>query len=170
MATSVFDLAVPRRPTLTDVGGAAKENDPVAPPPDPVSMLTADDVNQWALLLQAIGRCVPLIMVFFSQSGGVYTCTKVISPRSALHDSQATFPFTKLGTGRLHFGTNLNTSLPSSTGEPVGWLDFGITQPGGVIASRINAGYDNVNSGGRLWVNIDNGTSAEDRGFGVALW
>lgn len=169
--TCVFDLATPRRPTLNDVGGAAKENDPVLPPPDPITMLEADQVNQWALLCQRLGGVVPLLVAFFTQSAGVYTCTLVLSPVASLHQSQGTFPFTKVATGRITVGTNLNTLLPSTSQNPFGMLNTGTTHLATVDASRISANYVGATNGGTIGVTIDNGAGTlTDKGFAVCLW
>ena len=58
-ATNVFTLTPPRRPTLADVGGGAKLND-TAFPPDPVTMLTAEDVNQFSQLHTSLASVTPL--------------------------------------------------------------------------------------------------------------
>lgn len=78
MTTAPYDLATPRRPTLDDVGGAAKINDPGAPAPDPVLMLTADDVNIGETLLQRLCALAPVAVLYVTVPGGVATKTTVI--------------------------------------------------------------------------------------------
>lgn len=61
-----FDLAPPRRPSLDDLGGAAKANAADADPPDPVRDPTAEEHNQFAQLLAYSGRALPTAVISVS--------------------------------------------------------------------------------------------------------
>lgn len=61
--TLTFDMSPPRRPSLDDMGGAGKENDANADPPNPVTDPTAPDFNQAAQQAAFFGRVVPVASV-----------------------------------------------------------------------------------------------------------
>lgn len=63
-----FDLVPPRRPGISDVGGAQKEDD-LNYPPDPVRMLTGADENQGEKLTVAYGKVVANAKVTVHFSG-----------------------------------------------------------------------------------------------------
>jgi hypothetical protein len=67
-STLTYDQAPPRRPTVNDLGGGAKEND-AANPPDPVRMPTAEDANQTAKQVAAIGGIVPMVSISVRYDG-----------------------------------------------------------------------------------------------------
>lgn len=60
--TLTYDIVPPRRPSLTDVGDAALE-DNAARPPIPPKMPYADQLNQWALQVQRFGAIVPIALL-----------------------------------------------------------------------------------------------------------
>lgn len=81
--TLTFDQSPPRRPTLDDFGGGAKENDP-ADPPNPVTMLTATDENQGEKFMAAAGRVLPLVTIFITITAGVPAVSSVQAMGSAV--------------------------------------------------------------------------------------
>ena len=95
MTTSPFDLSPARRPTVEDLGGGAKIDGPVKG--DPVTMIVADDANQWGLVGAGVGAVCPLAIVVVTQSAGTYSVAGVRSPGSGVVG--ATFTVTKNGTG-----------------------------------------------------------------------
>ncbi len=95
MTTSPFDLNPARRPTVEDLGGGAKIDGPVKG--DPITMIVADDANQWGLVGAGVGAVCPLAIVVVTQSAGTYSVAAVRSPGSGVVG--ATFTVTKNGTG-----------------------------------------------------------------------
>ncbi len=82
MATTfTFDLTPPRRPSLDDLGGAAKQDDAQFPP-DPVTMPTAENWNAFARSLEAWGKVVPFLVVQINMIAGVPTLVSAQSVRS----------------------------------------------------------------------------------------
>lgn len=81
--TLTFDESpTPRRPTIDDLGGGAKQNATAAP--DPVRQATAEDFNQTTRQIAAIGRVIPLATVFVTISGGTPSVSGVLAPGSAV--------------------------------------------------------------------------------------
>lgn len=65
------DVGVPRRrPSTDDVGGYLKEDDQEYPP-DPVTMMTADDMNQWTRLLAGYAKVLPVAVISVTFAAGV---------------------------------------------------------------------------------------------------
>lgn len=95
MTTSPFDESPARRPTVEDLGGGAKINGPVAP--NPVTMVTADDANNWGLVGAGVAGVCPLAIVVVTQSGGTYSVASVRAPGSGV--VSGSFTVTKNGTG-----------------------------------------------------------------------
>lgn len=82
MASSyTFDLTPPRRPSLADLGGAAKQDD-AAYPPNPLTMPTAENWNAFAQSLEAWGKVVPFLVVTVDMLSGTPTLSTVQSVRS----------------------------------------------------------------------------------------
>jgi len=65
----VFDLDVPRRPGIDDVGGGQKEDDSTWPP-NPRTTATAADLNQWQNLLVRFSSVLPMAILQVSFSSG----------------------------------------------------------------------------------------------------
>lgn len=61
-STYTFDLTPPRRPSLDDLGGAAKQ-DKASAPANPVTMATAENWNHFARALEAWGKMVPFLTI-----------------------------------------------------------------------------------------------------------
>lgn len=82
MATTfTFDLTPPRRPSLDDLGGAAKQDDAEFPP-DPTTMPTAQNWNAFARSLEAWGKVVPFLVVQIDMLSGTPTLVDAQSVRS----------------------------------------------------------------------------------------
>lgn len=103
--TLTYDQTPPHRPALDELGGGAKVNS--TPEPDPVRQLRAEDVNQTAKQLAALGRVAPLAILQVEQSGGVYVKVAVAAQPNGV--TLATFTLTKNGTG------DVTVSWPSGT-------------------------------------------------------
>lgn len=71
--TLTYDLPVPARPGLLDVGGAAKQNAAGLPPPNPTTDLDATDWNQVSALVVALGKVCPVARISVNQSGTAYS-------------------------------------------------------------------------------------------------
>jgi hypothetical protein len=78
-----FDLTPPARPSLADLGGAAKRDD-ARNPPDPVTMACAQNWNFFARELEALGKFVPFLEVVIDLGSGTPALTFVQSARSLL--------------------------------------------------------------------------------------
>src|SRR5437868_3220887 len=77
---STFDLDPPHRPAISELGGAAKENNPKRPP-DPVKHPTAEEWNHFAKLLAKLGATMYLARLYVKFSGGTPSIQNVMSPR-----------------------------------------------------------------------------------------
>lgn len=80
-STFTFDLTPPRRPSLDDLGGAAKQDDAEVPP-DPTTMPTAQNWNAFARSLEAWGKVVPFLVVQIDMLSGTPTLVDAQSVRS----------------------------------------------------------------------------------------
>lgn len=78
-----FDLTPPARPSLADLGGAAKRDD-ARNPPEALSMPTAQNWNFFARELEALGKFVPFLEVTIDMNSGTPTLTFVQSARSSI--------------------------------------------------------------------------------------
>ena len=82
VATLTYDLTIgdggPRRPSLADVGNATLVDDD--PAPDKASMPYADQLNQWALQIAAMGRVCPVAIVLVTISAGTPAVANVTAP------------------------------------------------------------------------------------------
>lgn len=92
---SPFDETPARRPTLADLGGGQKVDGPVRP--DPVTMITSHDANEWGLVGAAIAAVCPLAIIVVTQTAGVYAVTGARAP--GLGVIGGTFTVTKNNTG-----------------------------------------------------------------------
>jgi hypothetical protein len=80
-ADYTFDLTPPRRPSLADLGGAAKQDDAQFPP-NPLTMATAQNWNAFARSIEAWGKVVPFLVVTVDMLSGTPTLVGVQSVRS----------------------------------------------------------------------------------------
>lgn len=78
-----FDLTPPRRPSLADLGGAAKQDD-ARFPPDPVTMATAQNWNFFARFFEGLGKFVPFVAIEVRFAAGAPYIANVQSMRSSL--------------------------------------------------------------------------------------
>lgn len=96
-STLTFDESPPRRPSLNDLGGGAKQNDDVAP--DPVRDATAEDFNQMSKLLAALGRIMPVAQLSVTITAGAHVLERVSCAPSA--PGLPTFALTDHGVGDI---------------------------------------------------------------------
>ncbi len=74
--THTHDQDPPHRPGLAELGGGAKQNSSKAKP-DPVTMATAEDFNQFSRQLEGIGKVIPLARLFVTFAAGVPSIQRV---------------------------------------------------------------------------------------------
>lgn len=128
--TSPFDENPSRRPTVEDLGGGAKVDGPVAP--DPVTMLTATDMNAWGVVGAAVAGMMPLLLLRLTQSGGSYSLVGFRSVSSTMVAGNVTV--TKNGTGDVTVSWT-STTLPgtlcamASLQEGAGDYGYELTMP-----------------------------------------
>lgn len=103
--TLTYDQTPPHRPALDELGGGAKVN--VAPEPDPVRQLRAEDINQLSGQAAAVGRVAPLAILQVEQLAGSYSRVAVTAQPTGV--VLTTFTLTKNDTG------DVTVSWPSGT-------------------------------------------------------
>ncbi len=114
--TLTYDQSPPRRPTLDDLGGGEKVNDGTSPP-DPVRHLTAEDANQTAQQIAAIGRVMPVGRVSVRiGGGGAHVVDKQNCAPSAA--TLLSFTVTDHGTGDIEIRW-AQSLFPPAQGNPV---------------------------------------------------
>jgi hypothetical protein len=133
--TCVFDLPVPRRPGLDDVGGGAKTNDPDLPLPNPVTMPTAEDENQAENLLVKYGAVIPVAIVTLHYTAGTPAVFKVASPIATV--VPGIFTLTDTGVGNCLVAWPANT-FPTAVADPVANAT-GATPGYGTVESLTNS-------------------------------
>lgn len=112
-----YNLTPPRRPSLADLGGAEKRND-ARYPPDPVTMPTAPDWNQFAVLFEGMNKLVPFIEFEIRFSAGAPYIASVRSMRSSLTTASFAAP-TDNGVGDTTISwAPIATSFPPKNREP----------------------------------------------------
>ena len=139
MAIPEYDVFVgdeltvgPSRPSLDDLGGAAKENDPTNVP-DPVRMPCAEDYNQKTWALAALCRVIPSAIVSIEYDGSnVPFVSAVWSLRSDV--TPATFTVVEVSTGELFFNW------------PAGTFPTG-PQPCGIVNNDYTIALDEMRAG-----------------------
>lgn len=82
-STYTFDLTPPRRPSLDDLGGAAKQDD-AKYPPNPVTMMNATNWNFFARFFEGIGKVVPFCTIHVAFSAGAPYIVSLQSMRASL--------------------------------------------------------------------------------------
>jgi len=95
-ADYTFDLTPCRRPSLADLGGAAKQDD-AAYPPDPVTMATAQNWNAWARENEGCGKLIQFCTIQIGFAAGAPYIVALTSMRSTLTAGMLTI--TDNGTG-----------------------------------------------------------------------
>lgn len=103
--TLTYDQSPTHRPDITELGGGAKVN--VAPEPDPVRQLRAEDINQLSQQAAAVGRVMPVALVQIEQTAGTYSVIAVSCAPTT--PTTGTFTLTKNGTG------DVSVTWPSGT-------------------------------------------------------
>lgn len=143
-----FDLLPARRPSLADVGGAAKENDAEFPP-NPVTDPTAEEHNFFARAVQGYGRVVASAVLRIEFSAGAPFVHSVKSPRSSLLVSS--FALTDAGTGTTNIGWSAGV-LPPVEMLPHAWVivDGAFLQPTVTMLSGQSFVVKTRGSGGAL--------------------
>lgn len=112
-----FNLTPPRRPSLADLGGAEKRDD-ARFPPDPVSMPTAPNWNQFALLHEGLAKFVPFIEFEIRFNAGAPYIASVRSMRSALTTASFAAP-TDNGPGDTTISwAAISTAFPPKNRDP----------------------------------------------------
>ncbi len=113
-----FDLTPARRPSLADAGGAAKINR-TEYPPNPQTMVTAEEINAMEKAYAGFGTVVPSVMIRVDIIAGVPTVMAVASPRSALITGSFT-PFPNgIGDFSLFFAAGI---LPPTNFPPQAYI------------------------------------------------
>lgn len=84
-----FDETPARRPSLADLGGAAKRDD-TQYPPDPVTMPTAQNWNCFARELEGLAKLIPFCVIQVNFDAGAPFIQSLTSMRSTLTAEQLT--------------------------------------------------------------------------------
>lgn len=106
---SPFDENPARRPTVEDLGGGQKVDDD--PAPEPVTMPTAKDLNELALVGAAVGGMCPLMILVVTQAAGVYSVVGFRCVGSTVVAGDVTV--TKNGTGDVTYSWTA-TKIPGT--------------------------------------------------------
>jgi hypothetical protein len=129
--TLVFDLATPRRPALDDLGGGGKVQTGT---PDPARHLTANDVNQWAKVIERLALTAPMIVVSVDYDGGGVPYVYQVASVAGAHLAPGDFTVTHTGTGDVTVAWPAG-KVPPPGARPTGTINsitssiLGITQP-----------------------------------------
>lgn len=131
MTTSPFDESPARRPTLADLGGGQKDTTGT-PAPDPVTMITGDDANQWGLVGAAMAAMCPLMLIVVTQAAGVYSIAGFRCVGTSVVAGNITV--TKNGTGDVTYSWTAGLipgtlALLASLQEGAGAYSYEITYP-----------------------------------------
>lgn len=112
-----YDLTPPRRPSLDDLGGAAKRDD-AAFPPNPLTMPTAQNWNQFARLDEGRGKFDIFITFEIRFNAGAPYIASVRSMRSSLTTASFAAP-TDNGAGDTTISwAPIAASFPPKNREP----------------------------------------------------
>lgn len=137
--TSTFQQTVPRRPALADVLNGTKENGTRAVPPH---MLAAEEFEQVAALVVALGKMAPLIRITLAMSAPDLIIASFASVRDDLIASD--FTVFNYGTGDNEIRWTAS-KFPTSGAQPVVCINdnsttrynapiVAMTSPGGSLA------------------------------------
>lgn len=119
-STLTYDLANPRRPSLDDdFHGAAKENHPKFPP-NPITMMVAEEVNQTYKLAVALARMTPHARIFVTFTAGVASIALVQAMGTNV--SAASFTLVENGVGDTSLRWAPLGVLPARAGGPKAFL------------------------------------------------
>lgn len=109
-----WDLDIPRRPSLDDVGGAALEDD-AKKPPIPPKMPYAAQLNQWAMQIERLSAVTPVAVFTVTFSAGTPTVNSFQCMRTGMLTSD--FTVTDNGNGDTTITWAANT-FPTPTAQP----------------------------------------------------
>ena len=147
----------PHLPSIADLGGDAKENDP-AEPPDPVTMPDARDHNALVRTVSSHGRVTAAMLLSVAFSGGAPYVYAMTTKHSSLDSGDLTL--TDNGTG------DTTIEWPADSFPVDGVQPFGLTMNELLSVYRQNAAP--VSNGVRV-VTTDSGGSGIDCAFTVAI-
>ena len=117
--TLTYDESPSRRPTVADLGGGLKEDDQDYPP-DPVTMPTAADANQTALLLAAIDAVTPVLSIDVEILAGVPTVVSVRCKKTGFVVGDIAAVDNGAGDTTLRWAAG---TFPTGTGKPRAWCN-----------------------------------------------
>lgn len=106
-----FDQDPPHRPGLTELGGGAKQNAVGKEKPDPVTMPTAEDFNQFSRQLEGHGRIACLARVWVRITAGVPAIHAVQALGSSV--LAGSFVVTDEGAGQTLIAWKTGTGAPA---------------------------------------------------------
>lgn len=149
----------PRRPSLSDVGGAEKVDD-VRYPPDPKTQATASDWNQIARLVAGMGQITPICGITVKYSGIIPQITKLAVPGSRVTLSDVVISAYNIGVTII--GWTPGTFPPSV-------LDPTVTMNTDTTALSAKAILDEPNHQVTIKC-LDNTTAGVNTGFTVLLY
>src|SRR4051812_25897275 len=115
-STLTWDLDVPRRASVGDLGGGAKVQAAGTKAPDPVRHLTANDVNQWAKQLAALNSTTAVAKVSVRFWAGAPFVYKVAAPGTGIDAGDSTV--TDNGAG------DTSITWPANTFPPVPAVEY----------------------------------------------
>lgn len=163
--TLTFDQDPPHRPGLSELGGGAKENTP-GDEPDPITMMTAEDCNQFSRQLEALGKVAPLALVWIRFSTGTPSIHRVMAPGSNVE--AASFTVTDEGAGVTLISWKTGTSAPDGALPDA----VGVTanQTDDTEIDRIRAILTTSGSDPAARVKTKLGASATDCNFCLAIY
>lgn len=147
----------PHLPSIADLGGDAKENDP-AEPPDPVTMPDARDHNALTRTVSSHGRVTPSMLLSIAFSGGAPYVYAVTFKHSSLDSGDLSL--TDNGTG------DTTIEWPADSFPTDGVRPFGLTMNESTTVERPSAAP--VSNGVRVVTN-DGAGSGVDCAFTIAI-
>lgn len=131
---STFDLDPPRRPSLGELGGGAKENHPKRPP-DPVKHPTAEEFNHYAKLFSKVGVEMALARLLLTFSGGTPSVVVMFAARAGMVAGDFAVTDNGAGDTTISWTTGVGGMLPPTTGQPT------VSQADDVEIDRLRAYY-----------------------------
>ena len=116
-STYTFDLTPPRRPSLDDLGGAAKQDD-ADYPPNPVTMTDRGELELFARFFEGIGKVVPFCTIHVAFSAGAPYIVSLQSMRSSLVSGNLVLTDNGAGDTTISLGWHrdiVSTGKPTTT-------------------------------------------------------
>lgn len=158
--TLTWDEDPPRRPALSDITGGTKENRP-GRAPDPRTMPCAEEDNQRAKQIAAMGGLLPMAMLYVTFPAGAPTVSSV----KAMGTNVVTADFTPVDNGdgdtTIHWASSV---LP-----PV-WSAPGVTLAEDVEIDRVRAVYTSVGANQAVRVKTKLGATGTDAAVLIAIY